>query len=146
MGYYAELVQGGTITIDDPQASIDRLLKLQGDSSFSWIDRVENYTSLASVTFTDSTELAANALSQLLTDYGFDTEIDPNSGVLLNGWDGEKIGMSWENIWQGIGAGVSSEDPVCWVMRGDDGQHWAEIVGNGLSNSYSVDISYNVNA
>lgn len=146
MGYYAELVQGGTITIDNPQASIDKLLKLQGDNSFSWIDRVENYTSLASATFTDPTESAANALSNLLTDYGFDTELDPNSNVLVTGWNIKKIGMSWPDLWQGIGAGVSSEDPVCWIMRGEDNEHWAEVVGNGVSNSYSADLTYNVNA
>lgn len=145
MGYYAELVKGDPITIDNPEQSVKKLLEIQGGNGFSWIGTVENYVETANITFTDPEESAANALLSLLSDYGFDIEIHPEKGVLLTGWSGEKIGGSWDDLWKGIGAGVSDDEPQYWIMRGEDGQCWAEMVRNNGSDQYSVDVHYSVN-
>lgn len=145
MGYYAELIKGDPITIDNPQESVKKLLELQGHDGFSWIGTATKYVETASITFTDPEEAAANALVSLLGDYGFDIEIHPEKGVLLTGWGGEKLGTSWDDLWKAIGAGVSDDEPQCWIMRGEDGQYWAEVASNNVSDQYSVDVHYSIN-
>ena len=75
-----------------------------------------------------------------MTDYGFlATWSDDSESILLYSWGGDKIGSSWDNVWDAIAEIV--EHDVLWVMVGEDQQVWAERISNGKRVTDSVDFT-----
>jgi hypothetical protein len=147
MGYYADHASGGKIIIDNPTATLEKMKEIEKTNGVFLWDSVDSFVDLARVTYTEEEEVSMNAVNSLLLDYGFITEIDHTNGhVIIESWNGEKISSRWELVWQAIGAGVTVEETSHWIMRGEDGAHWCEVVGNGLHNTYDVAVNYEINA
>ena len=123
MGYCAELVRGDTFVISNPTAVLDRI-KLDEPSMghVSWCGLVDDYRK--EFHYDD-----AQALAELLTNYGFWSTRDTTS-VYVDGWQGDKIGGSWDRIWYALADG-GIHHTVTWIMRGEDGDHWIEVIDNG---------------
>lgn len=122
MGYAAEQVDGASIIIADGQAFWEAL-KLEacstgwpGFNRFSWTEEVDTYIARHG----DGGEAAV----EMLAHYGFDDLHADGEGTLyLHSWGGDKIGMSWDDVWGVIAAHA---DPYEWVMSGEDGRFWRE--------------------
>ncbi len=134
MGYSAEKIHGDAIVIPMTKASelVELLREAQTDyGHISWCDSVEVYEARLDNKYPTIVEA-------ILTDYGFLAQWDDNSeNVLLYSWGGDKIGSSWDNVWDALAQVVSNE--VTWVMVGEDQQIWAEHLANGKRVSPSVD-------
>lgn len=142
MGYYVSLHSGNTFTITDPTVVLDKLQEAQGDGHISWCNRIETYR--GDMTRTTITE--SDALSNVLIDFGFDTLTgtgdDDRNYVLVEGWGGEKMGGSWNDVWEAIAAGTN--DTVTWIMIGEDYEMWAEHIEKCQHQTHNVRVEIEV--
>lgn len=60
----------------------------------------------------------ALALTNILTDYGFEADWHTETYVEVTGWGGDKVGSDWEFVWKAIAKGVDSR--VGWLFVGED--------------------------
>lgn len=136
MGYSAQKIHGETISIPAIKATqfVELLRNAQTDyGHISWCDTVEVYEARLDNKYPSIVEA-------IMTDYGFLVSGDDDGeNILLYSWGGDKIGSSWDNVWDAIGEIV--EHDVLWVMVGEDQQVWAERISNGKRVSDSVDFS-----
>jgi len=137
MGYYAHLLKGDPFTITNPTAVLNRLAETEqnmGDTvRHSWCQPVASYR----IRNTDQ-----NALVRILTDFGFTAEDASNDGVKVTGFDDNKLGGSWDKFWDAFAQGTTDE--VSWIMCGEDGEHWAEVITTDGHRSASVTVNYTV--
>lgn len=140
MGYYADTVHHDEFVVNDPSAVLDALAEAEktenagwgGNGHISWCHSVSTYRSASALTHTDTAERDAQALCDLLRDFGFECEI--RDRLIVTDWGGDKIGSSWDTVWSCLADGICSDatEPdtaVTWIMRGEDGALWAEIIG-----------------
>ncbi len=136
MGYSAEKIYGDGIFIPMTKAVefVELLRKAQTQyGHISWCDAVEVYEARLDNKY-------PNIVEAMMTDYGFLTAWDDNAeNVVLYSWGGDKIGSSWDNVWDAIAEVV--EHDVLWVMVGEDQQVWGERLSNGKRVSDSVDFT-----
>lgn len=140
MGYSAENIEAhDDITIRDADRFWDALTAtaadpvnyFHGQNRFSWTDPVDRYRR--------DNDTKAEAAAQLLLHYGFDL-IETDGGTLTLGtWGSDKIGMSWDVIWDVIAAHA---EPYSWVMRGEDGTIWRETNPDGERKTESGTITF----
>lgn len=142
MGYYVSVYSGNEFTITDPTVVLDKLQEAQGDGHISWCNRIETYR--GDMTRTTITE--SDALSNVLIDFGFDTLTgtgdDDRNYVLVMGWAGDKMGGSWNDVWEAIAAGTN--DTVTWIMIGEDYEMWAEHIEKCQHQTHNVRVEVEV--
>lgn len=151
MGYSADLIQGTPIVIERPDLVLLQLLETQkSENSYngqgghlSWCHPVETYLANGRVIYTDLNEAAAEALQELLTDYGFAGVTHKNGVVTIDSWGGDKLGSSWDTIWQALGQGYTETHPVAWIMCGEDLEYWCQLIQHGSAQELKVDVSFN---
>ena len=140
MGYYAHAEQYDEFVVTDPSAVLNALAYAEktentgtgGNGHISWCHSVYTYRSTSALTHTDTAERDAHALCEMLRDFGFECEI--RDQLIVTGWGGDKIGSSWDTVWSCLADGICSDaatpdTAVTWIMRGEDGVLWAEIIG-----------------
>lgn len=152
MGYCADLVKGEPFTITDPSAVLDAMQAGEHAENanhaygghISWCQPIISYRKDHNF-WGDCA-----ALHDLLTDFGFETTIhldnnpEVKPGVHVHGWGGDKIGSSWDFVWECLAEGT--DDEPCWVMRGEDGDFWAETIVQGSHMGLPVTTHYEVQA
>lgn len=160
MGYSAELIQGDPIIIERPDLVLEQLIETQkGENSYngqgghiSWCHPVETYLANAKTVYTDLEEAAAHALKQLLEDYGFsDIAISnwsmtghPFGSLTIGSWGGDKIGSSWDTVWNGLARGYNAEHPTVWIMQGEDLVYWGQMISKDNAQELQIQVSYEV--
>lgn len=140
MGYYADQHSGDYFTITNPKAVLDALassVKLPDQHGYipghiSWCKDVESYT---------AEQPLADGLSELLSDFGFETEAKDEK-VIVQGWGGDKIGTTYELVWSCLAKGTT--DTVCWLMRGEDDTYWADTITDGVYVAAPVKVTLEV--
>lgn len=155
MGYYVHTVEHEPFVVNDPESVLDALTEVEQknraehgvwNSHISWCQPVASYRT------NDNGPVApARALSELLIDFGFETDTTGEINPLLTvtGWAGDKMGGSWNDVWQSLADGRchAADDPdgcAVWIVRGEDCAVWAEIIGpNGHTTARVVE-QYNV--
>jgi hypothetical protein len=137
MGYCADTEQmSGEIVLaakDMPRLIEGLRLAESKIGHISWCNTIDEYILVEA----DPTKVVA----QLLADYGFLTELK-DSNVVLNDWGGDKIGMSWDEVWDAIGS--VSTDSITWIMRGEDNEMWAETIEGGTHRQRRVVQSFSI--
>ena len=137
MGYCADTEQmSGEIVLaakDMPRLIEGLRLAESKIGHISWCNTIDEYILVEA----DPTKVVA----QLLADYGFLTELK-DSNVVLNDWGGDKIGMSWDEVWDAIGS--VSTDSITWIMRGEDNEMWAETIEGGTHRQRKVVQSFSI--
>ena len=116
MGYSAEKVSGDSIVIKKSKATEFVNLLREGEKRFGH----------------------ETVVIAIMADYGFIQDRDDNSLHLI-GWGGDKIGSSWDDVWNILAQVVDSD--VLWVMVGEDQQVWAERLSGGKRETLSVDFN-----
>jgi hypothetical protein len=126
MGYSVDKVAGDAIYLNKEQVArfeslLDSVEINTGIGHISWcepIDKLREHHEGRELVF------------KVLTDYGFIAEYDDNEdGIIVYSWGGDKIGSSWDPMWDALGE-VASEK-VVWLIRGEDNEFWAEVVAPG---------------
>lgn len=132
MGYSADKIYGDPIAIPMTKAiQFTELLREAQGGHISWCDTVEVYEARLDNKY-------PNIVEAMMTDYGFLVALsDDNDSILLYSWGGDKIGSSWDDVWNALAKVADGE--VVWVMIGEDQQVWAERLANGERMSFSVD-------
>lgn len=134
MGYSADKIYGDPIAIPMTKAIqfTELLREAQGQyGHISWCDTVEVYEARLDNKY-------PNIVEAMMTDYGFLVALsDDNDSIILYSWGGDKIGSSWDDVWNALAKVADNE--VVWVMIGEDQQVWAERLANGERMSFSVD-------
>jgi hypothetical protein len=138
MGYYASLVKGDPFYVTDPTPVLDYL----DTERVSWCRETFEYRA-SKQGRTLTSECAA--LTDLLNDYGFDVfHEQPGDGsddyVLVNGWRGDKLGGSWDTVWEAFTLGVAKDTEVFWIMLGEDHEAWCEHLQRHDHNTRAVDM------
>lgn len=153
MGYYVYGVECDPFVVDDPESVLDALAEVEQKRKtenytghISWCQPVATYRS------NDKGPVdPARALSELLIDFGFETDTtgEINPMLTVTGWGGDKMGASWIDVWESLADGRchAIDDPdgcAVWIIRGEDDTVWAEIIGpNGHTTGRVVE-QYNV--
>jgi hypothetical protein len=136
MGYTAELLRGEPFRIADTKQLIDSMKKEQEHNGhYSWCEPVESYIEKYNAIYTEPDQANAHALSEMLQNYGFITEVTADSLIIEN-WGGDKIGMTWVEIWDALASAVT--DRVEWIMRGEDNTLWACVISDRSFTEYDV--------
>lgn len=133
MGYSADKIHGDSIVIPATKALefVELLREAQKQyGHISWCDTVEVYEARLDNKYPSIVEA-------MMVDYGFLVDGD-GENIFLYSWGGDKIGSSWDNVWDALAQVVSNE--VVWVMVGEDQQVWAERLAGGKRVSLSVDL------
>jgi hypothetical protein len=134
MGYYAHLLKGDPFTIDNPTAVLNSLKETEGQHGHSWCQPVAHYR--------ETTANDHEALVAMLEDYGFRV-VTPNPDTIrVAGFDDSKLGGSWEHFWQAFACGTS--DMVTWIMYGEDGEHFGEVITSDGYRGAVVTVEYKV--
>lgn len=132
MGYSADKIHGDTIVIKNNKAEEFANLLREGEARFghiSWCDTVDTYVSR-------NHENYVSVIMAMMVDYGFIVDSDEDN-IYLYSWGGDKIGSSWDDVWNYLAKVVDND--VTWVMVGEDQQVWAERLANGERKAFSVD-------
>lgn len=132
MGYSARHIAGESIVIKKSRATefVNLLREAEKDMGhISWCATVQVYETR----YENDHEKITIAM---MADYGFITDKDDNSLQLI-GWGGDKIGSSWDGVWDALTQVV--EHDVTWVMCGEDSEIWAERLSGGKRETLSVD-------
>lgn len=134
MGYSANNIHGDSILIPMEKARDFVELLRESEKRFghiSWCDTVETYEARLDNKY-------PNIVEAMMTDYGFlVTWSDDSNSVVLYSWGGDKIGSSWDDVWNALAKVVSNE--VTWIMVGEDQHIWAERLANGERKAFSID-------
>ena len=136
MGYSADRISGDPIFI--PMTKAVEFVELLRDAQaeyghISWCDGVEVYEARLDNKY-------PNIVEAMMGDYGFLTTWDDNAeNVVLYSWGGDKIGSSWDNVWDAIAQVTPSA--VAWVMVGEDQAVWVEVIQDGKRTSGEIDFS-----
>lgn len=134
MGYSADKISGDEIII--PATKAYAFVNLLRDAEkrighISWCETVEVYEARHDNKYPYIVEAMMN-------DYGFlVTGIEDGSDIVLYSWGGDKIGSSWDDVWNAIAQVTPSN--VAWVMLGEDQSAWAEIIEDNHRTSSEVD-------
>lgn len=134
MGYSATKVDGGSILI--PRTNTAKFLELiepkeERIGHISWCDTVAEYR----VKLNNNTD---DITYTLLEDFGFVMSKDEDF-IVLSSWGGDKIGSSWDDVWEVLAQVVYMElDDYQWVMMGEDGQLWGERLYKGKNTKHEV--------
>lgn len=132
MGYYAHLLKGDPFTITNPTAVLNRLAETEGHSH-SWCQPVATYRD-------GNTD--HEALVAIVEDFGFSC-VTPSPDILrVTDFGDNKLGGSWEKFWDAFAHGTTDE--VTWLMYGEDGEVWAEVITTDGHRSASVTVNYTV--
>jgi hypothetical protein len=134
MGYSATKISGESIVIKKEKATEFVNLLRSAEQRFghiSWCDTIDTYMARNN----NDHELVAIAL---MADYGFIQDRNDTSLHLIT-WGGDKIGSSWDDIWDILAQVVDNE--VVWVMLGEDDTMWAEELKGGQRRQADVTIS-----
>jgi len=122
MGYYAEQVDGEPFTIHNAGAVLTNLATTEtnhGDSvRHAWVAPVAEYHK------NHATDTAA--LFAIVTDFGFEAE-QADGLITIQRWNGEKWTGSVSDFFRAFAHGT--RDHVTCMFRGEDGEHWALILG-----------------
>lgn len=126
MGYYADALEvSSSILIkgEDAKGFIEalRVHEARLGGHISWCYPIDEY-----LTKTDN---YSDVVAEMMDYFGFVVERNGDDVTLAN-WQGDKVGSSWDDVWDTLGQFYKG-DEVTWVMRGDDGQIWAERLSNG---------------
>lgn len=138
MGYYITSQETDPVIIEASQfaAMLDALRSAEASTdsgTLSWLRKVDEYTDRHE----DADRLVCyrRALVDIFTEFGLSPANLPDGAdeatepITLEYWDGEKMPWTWENVWNALGEVVTT--PATWVIRGEDGELWAERVGYG---------------
>jgi len=133
MGYSASRLSGDPIRI--PRENTAKFLELiepkeERIGHISWCQTVSEYR----------TELKNNTddiTITLLEDYGFIPDSDADSIILLS-WGGDKIGSSWDDVWEVLAQVVDPSITYEWVMMGEDEHMWGERMHLGVNTKHDV--------
>lgn len=134
MGYSATKVDGGSILI--PRTNTAKFLELiepkeERIGHISWCDTVAEYR----VKLNNNTD---DITYTMLEDFGFVMDRDDKFIILLS-WGGDKIGSSWDDVWEVLAQVVYPElDDYQWVMMGEDGDLWGERLFEGKNTKHQV--------
>lgn len=155
MGYYVYAVEYEPFVVNDPESVLDALTEVEQknransgewNGHISWCQPVASYRRNV-----NGPVDPARALSELLIDFGFETDttgdIDPK--LTVTGWGGDKMGASWSDVWESLAHGRchAIDDPdgcAVWIIRGEDDVVWAEIIGPDGYTEGRVVTQYNV--
>jgi hypothetical protein len=132
MGYSATKISGEPIIIRNSKAvELVELLRTAQTTfgHISWCGTVESY---------EQGSDAVSVCTAILADYGFIVSNDNHLIVLLT-WGGDKIGSSWDDIWNALAQVVDA--PTEWVMLGEDDALWGEELKDGGRHTAGVQIS-----
>ena len=127
MGYMADLRKGSDIIIKDARPLWDDLVKAAAadDRRFSWTETTDHYE--------QRTPVAWERCQHLLADYGFCGFYwlgrHDSHGLVIEEWGGDKIGSSWDDIWEVL---ARHAEPYEWEMLGEDGTIWQESNPDGV--------------
>jgi len=133
MGYYAHLLKGDPFTITNPTAVLNRLEETEGNNH-SWCQPVAHYRQVM--------PNEHEALVAILENFGFSC-VTPSPDILkVTDFDDSKLGGSWDKFWDAFAQGTTDE--VSWIMCGEDGEHWAEVITTDGHRSASVTVNYTV--
>ena len=131
MGYMADLRKGSDIIIKDARPLWDDLVKAAaaddwvGPGRFSWTETTDHYE--------QRTPVAWERCQHLLADYGFCGFYwlgrHDSHGLVIEEWGGDKIGSSWDDIWEVL---ARHAEPYEWEMLGEDGTIWQESNPDGV--------------
>lgn len=153
MGYSADLIQGSPIKITNPSAVLDSLREAEKTDNawhgqgghISWCNTVETYIVNNTIKYTDPEEANAHALKEMMFDYGFDDLEVKDGALFISTWGGDKLGSSWDHVWEALSMGYT-DDPVYWIMCGEDNTMWCQMLAPGLTQELSVKLSYEIRA
>lgn len=132
MGYCVDKIGGSPITLN--KAGYTKLAGL--------LDRVEANSNIGGhISWCDPLEVLRkeygpgyelDLVVKVLEDYGFLLHYDGNIAdeLVIVGWGGDKIGSSWDPMWDAIGDVV--DEPVKWLIRGEDNEVWVEYCLPGV--------------
>jgi len=129
MGYSATSIHTETITIksEDVKAFDERLDKTESDSNIgghiSWCDPMDVIRERHAG---DSTKVVVEVLEH----YGFEgVAVTETGDITIGYWGGDKIGCSWDPMWNALGDVVKHS--VKWIMVGEDSEIWGEAIVPG---------------
>jgi len=125
MGYCAELRVGEPIII--PAENIAKFVAALPER-VSWCDNTIDYPCTVA------------GADDLLSTYGFITERGDH--VTLLSWGGDKIGWSWDEVWDAIG--VASPTVTTWILEGEDGGCWAERLTGSERRCLEVTVHHHI--
>lgn len=127
MGYYINLYHeqiDQDFEIINPQAVLDafRLHETSEDSfgQVSWCSTVDEHLE-------DADGSVLNALNQMFVNFGFETTVK-DSSIVIDGWQGGKMGHSWHDVWDALALGVDAALEVIWIMHGEDNEYFGESI------------------
>lgn len=132
MGYSADKIHGDAIVIKHSRTEEFTNLLREGEARFghiSWCDSVDTYVVRNNEDYT-------SVILAMMADYGFIVDSEGDN-IYLYSWGGDKIGTSWDDVWNYLAKVAEGE--VTWVMVGEDQQVWAERLSGGKRDSFSVD-------
>lgn len=138
MGYRAIGLETPTITINKKSAQdfITAIQRVEDEiGHISWCDLSGIYLQRNGNNF-------AEAVALMMDHFGFCVDRDDEGNIYLIGWGGDKIGSSWERVWDTLG--LFSTDQIVWVMQGEDYEHWAEQIGGGSHKTCGVKVEFTV--
>jgi hypothetical protein len=135
MGYTAQTLSSTPIIIKNEKAKqlIDLLREAEKTyGHISWCRSIADYEQDKKLEY-------SNIVVSLMSDYGFIVDYNNDETILMT-WGGDKIGSSWDDIWNAL-AQVAHNDAV-WIMHGEDDAVWGEELKDG--NRRVADVSFTV--
>lgn len=137
MGYYVDAIEYTSFKIDRDKF-MAAVLKWEEDNPrehISWCDRVSDIPTTAEA---------------LIGGFGFDISYDaPESPeyrwITIDGWQGDKMGSSWEDMWEMFGESAAPDTNTTWIIRGEDGETWCEQINGNEHRQWPVEVIYKIN-
>lgn len=131
MGYTARLIAGDTIVLhaqaiptfvdivkrwEEGEHYLEAWDKTQWrNDHLSWCRKIDDY------------DHTVSGMVDLFADYGFEVE-GMTDGVYLWGWQGDKLGSSWYDLWSILAHVAQPTDKAEWYFVGEDGSMFAEVI------------------
>lgn len=129
MGYSANSIHSEQLTIKkEDVATFDALLDTAEANSnigghISWCDPMEVIRARHDGDHT-------KVVTEVLVNYGFEGVSVTDAGdITVEYWGGDKIGSSWDPIWNALGEVVKHS--AKWIMVGEDNEMWGEAIVPG---------------
>ena len=134
MGYSAKAISHPEIRIPREKAKqfLDELQFHEPKvGHISWCTLVDSYI----VAHGDLSYASAS----MMEDYGFITRVNHEThDVILSDWGGDKIGSSWDIVWEALAVTVDPTIHTLWHMVGEYDEQWIQSLHQGISHCYGI--------
>lgn len=143
MGYYINTVSNTPFTITRPDDFVRLVHEWETRPSAPGEKYTQRHMSWCNDILSYEGGFASKT-AHFLDNFGFLTKKLIDGTVAVDDWQGDKMGSTFDEMWDIIAKCVEVDAEIEWIWQGEDNTHWATRISNNVHTEHDVEVVYNI--